>query len=247
MGKVKRLIKKMAEKNAVVQRLVVFYRGHRKGVKKNKQYHNMSRKEVFSNIYEKKIWGGEESDYYSGGGSYCVELIEPYRKLVRTIIEEKGIHSVVDFGCGDFNVSSEIVSDDIMYYGVDIVPGLIERNQKLYGSDHIKFLCMDIVEEEGPDAELCLVREVFQHLSNEEIFQALNKLKKYKYVLITESVVRRELLGGNYNLDKDHGQAFGIYLNEPPFCQETKEVLRVPYPGAPGREVVSQLIVHDEV
>lgn len=189
--------------------------------------------------------GGVDVDFYSGGGSYYDELIVPYCKEISKFIEEHDIRTVIDFGCGDFNVASRFVSDKIDYIGVDIVPELIKRNREKYAAEHVSFLLMDIVETEAPDAELCLVREVFQHLSNEEIQRALKNMQKYRYIIVTESVIKKELLGGNYNLDKAHGNSFGVYLEEAPFLQKTQRLLQIPYPGLVDQEMITSLIINE--
>jgi hypothetical protein len=37
-----------------------------------------------------------------------------------------------------------------------------------------------------PDGDVCLIRQVFQHLSNAEVNEVLRKLNKFKKVYITE-------------------------------------------------------------
>jgi len=101
---------------------------------------------------------------------------------------------------------------------------------------------LDIVEDELPNGDVCFVRQVLQHLSNRQIIVVLPKLKKYKWVFITEhyqtdnNVIKP-------NIDKVHGRDVrvydnsGVYLSKPPFelpAQELKEVLEVPGVGLEG-------------
>jgi hypothetical protein len=72
-----------------------------------------------------------------------------------------------------------------------------------------------------PNADLCLVRQVMQHLSNAEISRLLGKLKKYPYVIVAEHYPETEGMpnidivhGSNTRIEK-HGSA--VYLDKPPF------------------------------
>lgn len=203
----------------------------------------MSRRETFQYIYKNDKWGSEKSvdapcDFYSGSGSHAVELVDPYVSLVRKLIVEKKIRSIVDLGCGDFNIGSRISPFVTDYTGCDIVPELIERNRKRFGGAGCEFVCLDIVDDELPAADLCLIREVFMHLSNEEVMQVLKKLRQYRYVLITETVVKSK---EGRNEDITHGRYRGVSLNYPPFCITGTEMLRLKHPVAADSYVVSTL------
>lgn len=147
---------------------------------------------------------------------------------------KENICSIVDLGCGDFNVGQQLVSLVPKYIGVDIVEGVIHRNREKYGNSNVDFLCMDMVSEELPDGELCLVRQVLQHLCNAEIQQVLYKLKKYKYAVITEMVYDKTKTNV-YNMDigKDRStrrnQKSGVYLEEAPFNEKIEIIKILPY------------------
>lgn len=155
---------------------------------------------------------------------------------------------MVDLGCGDFKVASQWITEHIRYEGIDIVPELVNYNNEKNGRENIHFQCLDIVTDELPDGELCLVRQVLQHLSNSEISQILNKLKKYKYVIVTEHITAKEY-AHKYNIDKEHGSCTrvlkqsGVYLDEAPFNMKVEKLLELPYISQGGRqELVSMLI-----
>ena len=125
------------------------------------------------------------------------------------------------------------------YLGVDIVMPLIQRNQEKYGNATTRFLQLDIVGDELPGGDVCFVRQVLQHLSNEQISKVLSKLKQYKYVFITEHYPT-ENDAIKPNMDKPHGgdvrvcDNSGVYLAESPFdlpVQTLKHVLEVPGVG----------------
>jgi hypothetical protein len=118
---------------------------------------------------------------------------------------------------------------------VDVVPELVSRNQDMYGDDHVRFLCGDIVTSVLPPGDICLVRQLLQHLSNAEILMFLGKLVMYRDVFITEHYPTND---GNIvpNRDKPHGpdiradQNSAVYLDEPPFSLAgVNQVLRVQY------------------
>jgi SAM-dependent methyltransferase len=186
-----------------------------------------STREVFTEIYAENIWGerkppdDKDFPYYSGPGSGEMAA-RPYAENINSFIDKHGIRAVVDLGCGDFRVGSRIARPNIDYTGVDIVEPLIQANQARFGSDHIRFRCLDIIADELPRGDLCLVREVLQHLSNSQIATILAKLKAFKWVIVTESLPGAP---GSFkpNVDKPHGNETrtlwnsGVVLSAPPF------------------------------
>ncbi len=177
--------------------------------------------ETFSQIYAEKFWGGEHDDFNSGSGS-TEAFAQQYGELISKFIAEHGVRSVVDIGCGDFRVASKIISDEIDYVGIDVVQALIERNQREFGAEKVRFCFMDASETEPPDADLCLIRQVLQHLSNAEISNVLQNCRKYRYVIITEHYPAPDRMR-TPNIDIPHGPGMRVYhdsavvLDKPPF------------------------------
>ena len=146
-------------------------------------------KAVMEQIYERYFWGGNDSDFYSGEGSHDPKIIQPYIDAVTGFLKShKGQLTVCDLGCGDFNIGKALVPFTKAYVAIDIVEGLIERNQWLFKADHLTFKCLDIAKDDLPKADCVIIRQVFQHLSNQEIQQILEKLTAYKYLILTEHV-----------------------------------------------------------
>lgn len=197
-------------------------------------YKGMDRRQAFEYIYNRNKWGGVKGEFYSGIGSHDELYIKAYVSLINEFVRQHNIDSMVSLGCGDFYVDSQIVNDNIHYEGVDIVESMVKSHDEKYGSDNIHFQCLDIVEDRLPDGELCIIRQVLQHLSNSEIKEVLIKIKKYKYVIITEHITAKEK-AKVFNVDKVHGQHIriyddsGVYFDEPPYNLNTKELLRIPY------------------
>jgi SAM-dependent methyltransferase len=182
---------------------------------------HQSIEDVFTSIYQENQWGGEPGEYCSGSGS-TEEQASNYASRVRAFIGAKGITSVVDLGCGDFVVGSRLVTNGIKYIGVDVVAPLVHRNLMRFASENVTFVHADITKDPLPDADLCLLRQVLQHLSNAEIEQVLEKTEKYKYILVTEHYPSPSV-GVVPNKDKPHGADTRIYdnsavfLDRPPF------------------------------
>src|SRR5437870_4263480 len=64
--------------------------------------------EVFTEIYNQAIWGAnEQGEGYSGPGSTMASTVE-YRGFLQNFLKEKGIRSVVDLGCGDWEFSQNM-------------------------------------------------------------------------------------------------------------------------------------------
>ena len=190
-------------------------------------------KRIFTKIYDSGAWGGVPGTYYSGSGSDDAAS-QPYVDYVRQFIIDQGICRVVDLGCGDFRVGQRLRLPRVLYTGVDVVDGLIAHNQKCYADDNTRFECLDITRDELPPGDLCLVRQVFQHLSNHEIASILKKLSQYRYVLVTEHYPAPQLQS-KPNLDKMPGmdtrvtQSSAVCIEQPPFGLESVRcVLSVP-------------------
>src|SRR5687768_4035351 len=131
---------------------------------------NLSVKEVFTRVYDTNEWGGRKGQYCSGSGSSDHQA-RLYASMVKAFVAERNIRSMVDLGCGDFVVGRELQTPGVKYVGVDIVERLVEYNNKKFGSGDVSFLCLDMIADDLPEADLCLVRQVLQHLSNAEMMR----------------------------------------------------------------------------
>jgi len=183
----------------------------------------MAVKEIFTEIYDNKLWGGGTGKFHSGSGSADDAVTEPYiRKISKYLSSYPKKPSVVDLGCGDFSVGRHLVRYCSKYTGVDIVAKLIRELNKTQASTSVKFLCVDIIDKEPPAGDIAFLRQVLQHLSNEQILKILPKLKKYKTVFITEHYPSKSA-GITHNKDIVPGSAIrlyknsGVYLDKPPF------------------------------
>lgn len=194
-----------------------------------------SRTDIFSMIYKDKMWGGSE-DFYSGHGSSDTQIVVPYVAAVKQLLGSFDMPpSACDFGCGDFRVGQQIRPACAAYVGCDLVPELIARNQKRFKDLDVEFRVVDIVTDELPDGDVAFIREVLQHLSNEEIAAVLPKLAKYRYVVVTEVVPVGDF---EPNLDKPAGfdirasRGSGVDLQRGPFnfpVKASRVICEVPH------------------
>jgi len=184
-----------------------------------------SPQQVFSYIYKRKMWGndGQASDFFSGPGSHNPQVVGEYIKAVSQFLETLPKKpNVVDLGCGDFNVGKQLRRFCDEYIACDVVPELIERNKKVFHDLNVDFRCLDMIEENLPVGDVVFIRQVFQHLSNEQILKVANKLYQYKFLILSESLPKDDFtpnidkaVGGHTRIDGDIKS--GIILTVPPF------------------------------
>ncbi len=223
MSSLKNTIKKIIPKSVLQRRI------HRIAEKQQIEFGKKSVAQTFGEIYETNAWGGEKGEFYSGDGS-GESYADIYAEAVRKFISDNKIKRVVDLGCGDFRVASKFAADDFYYTGCDIVPSLVRHLNENYKSETVKFRCVNIVEDELPDGDLCLIRQVLQHLSNAEIKRVLENARKFKFLIVTEHYPKPQTKF-TPNLDIPHGPNVrvqfdsAVVLDEPPFNLKNTELL----------------------
>lgn len=183
-------------------------------------------KDAMEQVYKMKLWGDNNSSFYSGNGSHNPELVNPYVNALTSFL--KGFKTPItlcDLGCGDFNVGKKLVKHTKNYIAVDIVTELIKFNKEKFKEKNLEFQCLDISVDNLPSGDCALLRQVLQHLSNTEVQSVLSKLADFKYVIITEHIPK-----GNFKPNKDilSGQGIrlkkqsGLSLLVPPFNFKVK-------------------------
>jgi hypothetical protein len=184
-------------------------------------------KKAMEQVYEMNLWGGKEFDFYSGEGSHNLELVTPYITIIKEfLLSFKTPITVCDLGCGDFNIGKKLVAHTEKYIAVDIVENLIERNEKLFIIDNLQFHCLDVSKDKLPKADCVILRQVLQHLSNDEIQNVLNRVKVFKYLILTEHIPEKKFIP-NKNIISGQGirlkSQSGIDITEAPFNLIVKE------------------------
>lgn len=155
----------------------------------------------FTDIYERNEWGNNNESGYSGssGGGSAPELNKgTYIPFLKQFINERGIKTVVDLGCGDFQCGPLIYNDlDILYTGYDTYKRVIEHNGLSHSLPKYKFIFSDLFSEKEDleSADLCIMKDILQHWTLSEIYSFLDYLvesRKYKYILIVNCCNQRK-------------------------------------------------------
>ena len=181
--------------------------------------------EIFSEIYRRQLWGqpGSERRFSSGHGSSLDLHVTPYVEAIREFVGGLSWKpSVVDLGCGDFNVGSRIRECFGGYTACDIASAVLEENKARYASLDVSFVQLDMIENKFPEGDICIIRQVLQHLSNADISRVVRKLGGYKILILTEALPRQDFVP---NLDQPTGVSSrlargipsGVVLTDPPF------------------------------
>ncbi len=171
------------------------------GVRNRRRIKGRALQEVFSDYYRENSWGSDES--LSGPGS-TLEYTENLRRELPRLIDIYGITSILDAPCGDFNWFRHVpLPADVRYTGADIVPELIERNQKEFGNSNRSFTVLDITRDRLPAADLWICRDVLFHLSNADAMSVIRNFidSEIKYIFTTSNVLcdeNKDILSGQF-------------------------------------------------
>jgi hypothetical protein len=148
----------------------------------------MDRCEAFTKNYKENLFKGELSK--SGPGSDPQNTIVIREELTK-ILHDLKVNILLDAPCGDFYWMKDVLKDIPIhsYYGVDIVPELIDLNNRCYQTQNIRFICYDLVESElfPKYADLLFCRDCLVHLSFNSAKKILNNFvnSDIKYLLTT--------------------------------------------------------------
>lgn len=172
---------------------------------------NADAKAVFEYYFRKNLFGDSESASGTGSSFAATATI---RARLPEIISSLRIKSLLDIPCGDFNWLKEVDLSRCFYTGADIVEALVQRNQEKYGSDKRRFIVLDILSEPLPQADLVLCRDLFIHLPNEAVAEALATIKRSgsRYLATTS------FSGEKRNRNIPLGSWRPLNLALPPFC-----------------------------
>jgi hypothetical protein len=166
---------------------------------------NLELKEKFTEVYEKNIFRGSVSR--SGEGSDLVQTAI-IRREIPALVEELGIKTFLDAPCGDWYWMKEVDLPVERYIGLDIVEALVEKNQKIFGSEKVSFQCINLAEGDLPKAELVFSRDCLVHLSFADSLKIIANFKRSgaKYLLTTTFTSRTK--------NEDLGDGFWRPLNK---------------------------------
>ena len=124
------------------------------------------------------------------------------------------MRSLLDVPCGDFGWLST-VDLGVSYTGADIVPALVDENERRYGGPSAgrRFLTLDLTKDALPHADLVLCRDCLVHLSFDNIGRALANIRASgaTYLLTTT------FLEHDANTDIEDGDWRMLNLERAPF------------------------------
>jgi len=149
--------------------------------------------DVFTRIYEYRCWGNNNNTEYngsSGSGSDINYNKENYIPFLKKFITDNNIKNIVDLGCGDFRCGKLIYDDlDIIYTGYDAYKKVVDYNSKQHLLPKYSFKHLDFCnnKESIIDGDMCILKDVIQHWSLDNIYKFLDYLvecKKFKYIWI---------------------------------------------------------------
>ena len=149
--------------------------------------------QTFTNVYESKSWGNNNIAQYngsSGEGSTLNYNKDTYVPFLKKFINDNNIKNIVDLGCGDFICGKIIYDDlDILYTGYDTYKKVVDYNSKNHSLPKYSFIHLDFCnnKENIISGDLCILKDVTQHWSLDNIYTFLDYLvehKKFKYILI---------------------------------------------------------------
>lgn len=186
----------------------------------------LSTQEIFEKIYDERVWGAapDGSKFYSGAGSKPAASAAYEAFVVDVLRRYPHLASMVDIGCGDFQVSARILAAcprPIDYTGCDIARSVIADNEARHSQSTVRFIVCNAIETDPPAGDIVCVRQVLQHLSNADIGRMLERLqRRYKAAIITEAQPVHLIAP---NLDVVSGNetrlpiGSGVYVDRPPF------------------------------
>ncbi|CAH1790637.1 unnamed protein product [Owenia fusiformis] len=152
---------------------------------------DVKREDAFVNIFKNHKWGrGDNTSdlQVSGGGSY-LKFAQETMAVLHSVVDEykilKGVKRVrlLDIPCGDMQWMSRFLAtrDDIDYYGMDIVPQLIDLHEKKFKEEPWTFKQHDIAKTALVDSyDIIHCRMMLQHLPVSETLKVLDNFSQSK-------------------------------------------------------------------
>jgi len=166
---------------------------------------------TFTRIFDTNAWLNAES--VSGPGSTKARGAD-FRAALVALLDDRGVTSIVDAPCGDFNWMQDVLDvRHLSYTGVDIVAALIAENGRRYGTPTRRFVCADFTRADLPAADLILCRDGLVHLSFADARAAIRNFRRSgsRYLLATTFVDR------THNADVPTGGWRVLNLEAAPF------------------------------
>lgn len=159
----------------------------------------------FEAIYANNLWGDSES--VSGPGS-TAKYTENLRALLPPLLRKYEINSVFDAPCGDMNWMAQLLPQlSVLYIGGDIVQPLIALNKQRFGNSTTSFICVNLVSDPFPSADLMICRDCLFHMSYGDTLHILENYiaADISYLLVTSHTVgdfshNQDIVTGDFRL-----------------------------------------------
>jgi hypothetical protein len=166
--------------------------------------------ERFERIYSTNLWSDPQSR--SGVGS-TLDSTRVLRTELPLALRQLEARVLLDVPCGDFTWMEHVDLSGIEYIGGDIVPSIVEKNQRLHAGESRRFVGLDLTRDILPDADVLLCRDCLVHLSYANIRAVLANIARssIRYVLMTSFPGRSD------NYDVVDGDWRALDFQAPPF------------------------------
>jgi hypothetical protein len=208
--------------------------------------------DAFATIYREGMWGSSMRSaerYCSGIGSRNPAIVGPYVAEVRNWLGRFPVRpAVVDLGCGDFHVGSQVRAACGHYIACDCVAAMIEHNRSQWVDLDVDFRVHDATSTPCPEADIVFIRQMLQHLPNDLVGKVLQGIDgRCQWAVITEHVPAGDF---SPNIDKPLGPdvrlsvGSGVVVTEPPFGLrplDSQELCDIDFDGSRIRTVAYRL------
>lgn len=134
----------------------------------------MMKSHEFEGIYKRGGW-----DNMGSGPGSTPAFTAGYRQYLAQFLKDRGVKSVLDIGCGDWQFSRLVDWKNVRYLGVDVVKPVIKTNRKEFGAGRRIFLERNFRDLGDTFAEygLILVKDLLHHLDWEDSDWLVKALK----------------------------------------------------------------------
>ena len=163
----------------------------------------MSALDLWDSIYKNGVWS---SDKNSGPGS-DPQVSADWLVFLQKFIAENNIKSILDLGSGDGRLVSKLNLENMSYVGIEASNAAVALFYKNNKDKNYRIINSSIIDEEYPQSDLIIIKDVLQHNPNSDVNKILNKIKEScNHALICED------FSGTTNSDINPGEYRPISL-----------------------------------
>jgi hypothetical protein len=171
-------------------------------------------RDKFTSFYRHCEWGADRNGKGTSGYGSTFETARLYIKYINKFIKDNNVKSIIEIGCGDGVLLKYLnVPQGVSYTGYDVVESILKKNRKKF--PNYTFANLNILEEDFPNVDLILCKDVLQHLPNQMVIEMFEKIKTHcQWSLITNDY---SSLDNQYNFDILIGACRNLDFEKPPF------------------------------